>query len=194
MWPCSVSQSKVAGPRRIPSSAAARAKARWRSPGGTPGMVVPPSGAAELGRDVTLVADGAQRCQDLGDAPRRPRVITQTNDTIVAAARLVEEGRPFAMATVGDARRPASARRGDRGIVTADGALVGWVGGACSEPIVIREALRALADGEARLVRICPQDAGAAAEGNVIIAHSTCASEGTVEVLIEPRLPQPLLS
>jgi len=121
-------------------------------------------------------------------------VITQTNDTIVAAARLVEEGRPFAMATVVDVRRPASARRGDRGIVTADGALVGWVGGACSEPIVIREALRALADGEARLVRICPQDAGAPAEGDVIIAHSTCASEGTVEVLIEPRLPQPLLS
>ena len=30
----------------------------------------------------------------------------------------------------------------------SDGRLVGWVGGACSEPAVIREALRALADGE----------------------------------------------
>jgi xanthine dehydrogenase accessory factor len=120
--------------------------------------------------------------------------VSAGDQVIVAAARLVEEGTPFALATVVDVRRPASARRGDRGVVTADGALLGWVGGACSEPIVIREALRALADGEARLVRICPEDAGPAPEGDVVIAHSTCASEGTVEVLIEPRLPSPLLS
>jgi len=120
--------------------------------------------------------------------------VSAGDQVILAAARLVEEGTPFALATVVDVRRPASARRGDRGVVTADGALLGWVGGACSEPIVIREALRALADGEARLVRICPEGAGTAPEGDVVIAHSTCASEGTVEVLIEPRLPSPLLS
>ena len=40
--------------------------------------------------------------------------------------------------------------------MTPEGQLEGWVGGACSEPIVIREALRALADGEPRLVRIGP--------------------------------------
>ena len=74
--------------------------------------------------------------------------------------------------------RPASTRLGDRALVTPDGELVGWVGGACSEPAVVREALRALADGEARVVRV---------EGG-------CASEGTVEVLVEPQVPVPLLA
>lgn len=77
-------------------------------------------------------------------------------DVLVRAGRLAAEGVPFALATVVTVQRPASARRGDRGLVTGEGELFGWVGGACSEPIVVREALRALADGEARLVRIGP--------------------------------------
>ena len=56
--------------------------------------------------------------------------------------------------------RPASTRRGDRALVTRRRRLAGWVGGACSEPIVVREALRALADGEPRLVRIGPPGRG----------------------------------
>ena len=80
-----------------------------------------------------------------------------------------------------DVERPSSARRGDRALVTPDGALHGWIGGACSEPAVVREALGALADGEPRLVRIGPGESG-------------CASEGTVEVLVEPQLPAPLLA
>ncbi|MGH2813890.1 MAG: XdhC family protein, partial [Actinomycetota bacterium] len=79
-------------------------------------------------------------------------------------------------------------------LVTPDGSLAGWVGGACSEPIVVREALRALADGEPRLVRIGPAGAGADAPGDVVVAESHCASEGVVEVLIEPELPGPLLA
>ena len=78
-------------------------------------------------------------------------------------------------------------------IVTADGKLVGWVGGACSEPAVVREALRALAEGTTRLLRICPPGGSEGGEG-VVVAESSCASEGTVEVLIEPQLPQPLLA
>jgi xanthine dehydrogenase accessory factor len=112
---------------------------------------------------------------------------------LVEAGRLAAEGMPFALATVVSVRRPASARRGDRAVVTADARLVGWVGGACSEPAVIREALRALADGATRLLRICPPGSEEDAEG-VVIAESACASEGTVEVLIEPQLPQPQLA
>ncbi len=112
---------------------------------------------------------------------------------LVEAGRLAAEGRPFALATVVSVRRPASARQGDRGIVTADGRLVGWVGGACSEPAVVREALRALAAGTTRLLRICPPGGSEGGEG-FVVAESSCASEGTVEVLIEPQLPQPLLA
>ncbi|HET8741490.1 MAG TPA: XdhC family protein [Gaiella sp.] len=112
---------------------------------------------------------------------------------LVEAGRLAAEGRAFVLATVCAVRRPASARIGDRGIVTADGKLVGWVGGACSEPAVVREALRALAEGTTRLLRICPPGSSVGEEG-VVVAESSCTSEGTVEVLIEPQLPQPLLA
>ncbi|HEU6444717.1 MAG TPA: XdhC family protein [Gaiellaceae bacterium] len=115
-------------------------------------------------------------------------------DVLVEAGRLASEGTSFALATVVDVVRPASTRRGDRAIVTADGALVGWIGGACSEPIVVREALRALADGETRLLRICPPGAGAEPPPGVVVAESSCASEGVVEVLVEPQLPSPLLA
>jgi xanthine dehydrogenase accessory factor len=99
-------------------------------------------------------------------------------DVIVEAGRLAAEGKPYALATVVNVVRPASARRGDRALVTPDGRVTGWVGGACSEPSVVREALRALADGEVRLARM----------------DGECASEGVVEVLIEPVLPAPLLA
>jgi xanthine dehydrogenase accessory factor len=116
-----------------------------------------------------------------------------TEDVLVRAGRLSAEGEAFVLATVVGVERPASTRRGDRALVTSGGVLFGWVGGACSEPIVVREALRALADGAPRLVRIGPQGT-TAEDGDVIVAESSCASEGTVEVLVEPQLPRPLLS
>lgn len=99
-------------------------------------------------------------------------------NALAEAGRLAAEGTPFALATVVNVERPASARRGDHAVVTPDGTLQGWVGGACTEPTVVREALAALADGEARVVKV---------EGG-------CASEGTIEVLVEPQLPAPLLA
>jgi xanthine dehydrogenase accessory factor len=125
--------------------------------------------------------------------------VTSTEEVLVQAARLAAEGQRYALATVVNVRPPASTRRGDRGLITADGTLTGWVGGACSEPIVVREALRALADGRPRVVRITPPAEPAPAEeepvfGDFVIAASHCASEGIVEVLIEPQLPKPRLA
>ncbi len=99
-------------------------------------------------------------------------------NVLIEAGRLAAEGTPLALATVVSVERPSSARRGDRALVTADGDLHGWVGGACTEGSVVREGLEALADGESRLVRI----------------ESGCASEGAVEVLIEPQAPALLLA
>ncbi len=99
-------------------------------------------------------------------------------EVLIEAGRLASEGRPYALATVLSVVRPASTRRGDRALVTPDGLVTGWIGGACSEPTVVREALHALADGESRVARM---------EGG-------CASEGVVEVLIEPVLPAPSLA
>ena len=114
-------------------------------------------------------------------------------DLIARAARLGSDGTAYALATVVGVLRPASARMGNQAIVTGDGAIEGWVGGACSEPVVVREALRSLADGQPRLVVICPAGEAGDAGPDVVIAESSCASEGTVEVFIQPHLPSPLL-
>jgi xanthine dehydrogenase accessory factor len=99
-------------------------------------------------------------------------------NVLAEAGRLAAEGQPFALATVVNVERPASARRGDHAVVTPDGVLRGWVGGACTESTVVREALAALTEGEARVVRV----------------QGGCESEGTIEVLVEPQLPAPLLA
>ncbi|HEY7794779.1 MAG TPA: XdhC family protein [Gaiellaceae bacterium] len=116
------------------------------------------------------------------------------DDVLIRAGRLSEDGKAYVLATVVRVERPASTRPGDRALVSPDGDLDGWVGGACSEPIVIREALRALADGEPRLVRIGPPHSAGNAPADVVVAESSCASEGTVEVLVEPQLPKPTLA
>jgi xanthine dehydrogenase accessory factor len=115
-----------------------------------------------------------------------------TEDVLARAARLQAEGTPCVLATVVAVRRPASARVADRALVSAEGVLEGWVGGACSEPVVVREALRALAESEPRLVRIGPPGTEPLPGG--VLAESSCASEGTIDVLVEPRLPPPLLA
>jgi xanthine dehydrogenase accessory factor len=117
------------------------------------------------------------------------------NDVLIRAGQLAAAGEPYALATVVNVVRPASTKRGDRALITPDGAISGWVGGACSEPLVIREALRALAEGEPRLVRIGPPGStGEGAAADVVLAESSCASEGVVEVLVEPQRATPLLA
>ena len=107
---------------------------------------------------------------------------------------LDQAGQPFALAMVVRAEKPASARPGAKAIITADGTLTGWVGGSCAQPTVIREALKALQDGQPRLLRLCPPEKlGAAPQQGVTEVTLTCISGGTLEVYIEPYLPQPHL-
>ncbi|TMC76251.1 MAG: YHS domain-containing protein [Chloroflexi bacterium] len=102
-------------------------------------------------------------------------------------AELLARREPFATATVVRAERPTSAKPGAKAIVTPDGRLVGWIGGSCAAPVVIREALAAIADGEARLIEIS-KTSGAPRPG---VRHfpMTCHSGGTLEIHIEPLLP-----
>jgi xanthine dehydrogenase accessory factor len=113
-----------------------------------------------------------------------------TTSTFSRAAELEAAGRPFAVATVVAVRRPTSARPGASGIVHPDGSIEGWVGGSCAQPVVVREALRALGDGQPRLLRLS-RDApgeGRRADG-VIELVMTCHSGGTLEIYVEPHLP-----
>jgi len=103
------------------------------------------------------------------------------------AAELLARREPFATATVVRAERPTSAKPGAKAIVTPDGRLVGWIGGSCAAPVVIRESLAAIADGEARLIEIS-KTSGTPRPG---VRHfpMTCHSGGTLEIHIEPLLP-----
>ncbi len=117
-----------------------------------------------------------------------------TAGTFARAAELDGQGRPFVVATVVAVRKPTSARPGASGIVHPDGAIEGWVGGSCAQPVVVREALRALADGQPRLLRLSKDGPaeGRRADG-VIELVMTCHSGGTLEIYVEPHLPAPQL-
>ena len=98
------------------------------------------------------------------------------------------------LATVVRCEPPTSARPGDKAIITADGRLRGWIGGSCSEPIVRREALRALSEGVAQLVRIVPSpEVKQTRKRGELTVATTCPSGGALDIFIEPRLPRPLL-
>jgi xanthine dehydrogenase accessory factor len=59
---------------------------------------------------------------------------------------------------------------------------------------VIQEALKALADGQARLLRISPElQPGTVPQEGVYDFVMTCASQGALEIFVEPFLPQPAL-
>jgi xanthine dehydrogenase accessory factor len=110
------------------------------------------------------------------------------------AAELESAGSPFVVATVVAVRRPTSARPGASGIVHPDGTIEGWVGGSCAQPVVVREALRSLVDGQPRLLRLSKDAPAEGRRGDgVIELVMTCHSGGTLEIYVEPHLPAPLL-
>ena len=117
---------------------------------------------------------------------------TNTFNILTRASELRARGKPFALATVTLSQRPTSARLGAKAVITPDGALFGWVGGACSQPSVVRHAREALQDGQPRLVRLTPDDEGMERAG-IISLPMTCHSGGTVEIFIEPFIPEPYL-
>ncbi len=106
------------------------------------------------------------------------------------AAELRERGESFAIALVVRFEAPISGKTGDKAIVYADGRMWGWIGGGCSQPVVIKEALKALRDGNPRLVRISPSAEPGSEEG-IVDYPMTCHSGGTLDIYIEPVLAKP---
>ena len=112
-------------------------------------------------------------------------------DLLTLAADLRRRGEPFALATVVRCERPTSAKPGAKALIRPDGSVTGWVGGACAEPVVAREARAALRDGHPRLV-VLVGDGGrdpARTEG-IVHYPMTCHSGGTLEIYVEPFLPK----
>lgn len=115
------------------------------------------------------------------------------NDYLVRAHALAEAGQAFVVATVVRAHAPTAAKAGAKAIITADGALEGWVGGACTQPAVVRESLKALADGTPRFLRLGPPEQLAGGQPGVIEVPLTCVSGGTLEIYLDPHRPAPRL-
>ncbi|MGA2825873.1 MAG: XdhC family protein [Streptosporangiaceae bacterium] len=109
-------------------------------------------------------------------------------------AELARRGEPFALATVVWRQGPSSGKESCRAIITASGQLNGWIGGACAEPVVIRQAREVIAEGVPRLLLLgtAEQFGGPLPEGMDFVPIS-CQSEGALEVYIEPIQPAPHL-
>jgi len=120
-----------------------------------------------------------------------------TSHLFAAAQQLQQQDQPYALVTVLRAQAPASARPGDKALVTAQGIVHGWIGGGCAQPAVLRTVRRSLQDGRARMIRIAPAEAGDAGEApnlnevldDVLEFGMTCHSGGTLELFIDPMLP-----
>ena len=104
------------------------------------------------------------------------------------ADELMAKGEPFAVALVVRYQAPISGKPGNKAIVLSDGKIWGWIGGGCAQPVVVKEALKALADGQPRLIRISPSSAP---QEGIVDYAMTCHSGGTVDIYIEPVLPKP---
>jgi xanthine dehydrogenase accessory factor len=104
------------------------------------------------------------------------------------AAELAERREPFVLATVVRRMAASSAQSGDAALVTASGEFHGWLGGSCTQPVVVREALAALAAGEPRLIALSPDPAAERRPG-VTAFPMTCHSGGTVDIYVQPILP-----
>ena len=111
-------------------------------------------------------------------------------DVVEQAAELVRCGEEFALATVVWRQGPSSGRVGSRAIITRDGQLQGFIGGACAEPVVLREAVRVIESREPRLLFLGTTDVPQSQlpEGMLYIPMS-CQSEGALQIYVEPVVP-----
>lgn len=118
--------------------------------------------------------------------------ITMFDEFLKKANELRLDNKPFVVAVVVRYEPPISGKPGDKAIIQADGKIVGWIGGGCAQPVVIREAKKALKDGKPRLVRISPT-AGSEVQEGIIGYTMSCHSGGALDIYLEPVLPKPQL-
>jgi len=108
-----------------------------------------------------------------------------TNDQLQEMARELNAlAKPYALVTVVRVIAPTSAYLGAQAIVLADGTLHGWIGGGCAKGVVISAAQAAIERGTPKLVRISNDQIFP--EEDVEHYAMSCASNGTVELFIQP--------
>jgi xanthine dehydrogenase accessory factor len=115
------------------------------------------------------------------------------------ASAMKARGAPFALATVVRTVAATAAKAGAKAVILPDGTITeGWIGGGCARAAVLKAAKEALTDGHVRLVSIQPGDllaeqgvAPGEERAGISFAKNTCPSQGTMDIFVEPMLPQP---
>lgn len=122
--------------------------------------------------------------------------MTASDSVFDLIQHLRAKGEKFCVATILRTADSTSARPGAKAVITTDGDLHGFVGGACVTGAVRRGALECLKGDEPKLIRIKPSDrfdSPIDADG-AEVHKSNCPSGGTVEVFLEPtQCPRTLL-
>jgi len=114
------------------------------------------------------------------------------NEIALKIEEHLAKGSNFAIAQVIDRIAPSSGKVGDKALILETGELIGWIGGGCVRGIVIKEALDVIRSKRYRRVRISPE--GGTRETATYKEYvMSCQSKGTLEVMIEPVIPQPEL-
>lgn len=111
------------------------------------------------------------------------------------------QGAAFAIATVVRTVDATSAKPGAKAIVLADGSIAeGWIGGGCVRSAVGKAGAAAIRERRPQFISLRPEEL-LAAEGvaageerhGVRFARNGCPSKGSMDVFVEPVLPQPRL-
>lgn len=111
------------------------------------------------------------------------------------------QGVPFAIATVVRTVDATSAKPGAKAIILPDGSIAeGWIGGGCARSAVGKAGAAAIREGRPQFISLRPEEL-LAAEGvaagderhGVRFARNGCPSKGSMDVFVEPVLPQPRL-
>lgn len=114
------------------------------------------------------------------------------NEIALKIEEHLSKGSNFAIAQVIDRIAPSSGKVGDKALILETGELIGWIGGGCVRGIVIKEAIDVIKSKRYRRVRISPEG-GSRETANYKEYVMACQSKGTLEVMIEPVIPQPEL-
>ena len=105
----------------------------------------------------------------------------------------------FAIATIVRTAGTTAAKPGAKALLRADGTILdGWLGGGCVKGAVKEATLRAYATGQPQFISVAPEEdlaekgvkAGDDVDG-VRFARNGCPSKGTIDIFIEPHLPEP---
>jgi xanthine dehydrogenase accessory factor len=128
------------------------------------------------------------------DATRFPGPeAVRSRDLEARVASLRSSRVPYVLATVVRARRPTSAKAGDRALVLSDGTIEGFVGGICATDTVRAQGLRLLRTGDSTLLRITPEAEAPHEEEGLVAVGQPCLSGGTLEIFLEAVLPPVLV-